>query len=111
MSSILKAMGPLLNIALLLAFAVTIFAIIGLELLSGSLHKTCYSLHNLGEWVSIKRSSEDQPAGTRDDYSAKFSPLQFSLSSLLLPPLPPIIGLPKEREDPSVRVRPPCWPF
>ena len=48
MSSIGKAIGPLVNIALLLLFAVIIFAIIGLEFYSGALNKTCYKLENLG---------------------------------------------------------------
>ena len=78
MSSIAKAIGPLVNIALLLFFAVQfhrhhychyhhqshdhwnhqhhgqvlIFAIIGLEFYAGALNKTCYSLDNLGEPVN-----------------------------------------------------------
>ena len=48
MSSIGKAIGPLVNIALLLLFAVIIFAIIGLEFYAGALNRTCYSLDNLG---------------------------------------------------------------
>ena len=50
MSSIAKAIGPLVNIALLLFFAILIFAIIGLEFYAGALNKTCYSLDNLGEY-------------------------------------------------------------
>ncbi|XP_012056925.1 PREDICTED: voltage-dependent calcium channel type A subunit alpha-1-like [Atta cephalotes] len=42
LKSILKAMAPLLQIGLLVLFAIVIFAIIGLELYSGILHKTCY---------------------------------------------------------------------
>ena len=49
MSSIGKAIGPLVNIALLLFFAVLLFAIVGLEFYAGALNKTCYSLDNLGE--------------------------------------------------------------
>ena len=49
MSSIVKAIGPLMNIALLLLFAVTIFAIIGLEFYAGALNKTCYRIDNLSE--------------------------------------------------------------
>ena len=52
MSSIAKAIGPLVNIALLLFFAILIFAIIGLEFYAGALNKTCYSLDNLGEKCS-----------------------------------------------------------
>ena len=51
MSSIAKAIGPLVNIALLLFFAVLIFAIIGLEFYAGALNKTCYSLENLGKLI------------------------------------------------------------
>ena len=44
MSAIAKAIGPLVNIALLLLFAIIIFAIIGLEFYAGALNKTCYDL-------------------------------------------------------------------
>ena len=40
-------MAPLLQIGLLVLFAIIIFAIIGLEFYSGALHKTCYHLENL----------------------------------------------------------------
>lgn len=40
-------MAPLLQIGLLVLFAIIIFAIIGLEFYSGALHKTCYKLENL----------------------------------------------------------------
>ncbi|XP_064107830.1 muscle calcium channel subunit alpha-1-like isoform X37 [Macrobrachium nipponense] len=43
LNSILKAMVPLLNIALLVMFVIIIYAIIGLELFSGALHFTCYN--------------------------------------------------------------------
>jgi len=42
LNSILKAMVPLFHIALLVIFVIIIYAIIGLELFSGSLHKTCW---------------------------------------------------------------------
>jgi len=42
LNSILKAMVPLLHIALLVIFVVIIYAIVGLELFSGNLHKTCF---------------------------------------------------------------------
>ncbi|KAG7472530.1 hypothetical protein MATL_G00109830 [Megalops atlanticus] len=42
MNSILKAMLPLLHIALLVFFMVTIYAIVGLELFKCKMHKTCY---------------------------------------------------------------------
>ena len=44
MSAIAKAIGPLVNIALLLLFAIIIFAIIGLEFYAGALNKTCYDV-------------------------------------------------------------------
>merc|ERR1719264_953792 len=47
MSSIAKAIGPLVNIALLLLFAIIIFAIVGLEFYAGALNKTCYDINNL----------------------------------------------------------------
>lgn len=48
LKSIIKAMAPLLQIGLLVLFAIVIFAIIGLEFYSGALHKTCYSLEDPG---------------------------------------------------------------
>lgn len=41
LKSIMKAMVPLLQIGLLLFFAILMFAIIGLEFYSGRLHNTC----------------------------------------------------------------------
>ncbi|XP_042869768.1 voltage-dependent calcium channel type A subunit alpha-1-like isoform X12 [Penaeus japonicus] len=52
LKSIIKAMAPLLQIGLLVLFAIVIFAIIGLEFYSGALHKTCYSLEDLGQIVT-----------------------------------------------------------
>ncbi|CAB3372667.1 Hypothetical predicted protein [Cloeon dipterum] len=58
LKSIIKAMAPLLQIGLLVLFAIVIFAIIGLEFYCGALHKTCYSLEELtrvykeGEWAT-----------------------------------------------------------
>ena len=49
MSAIAKAIGPLVNIALLLLFAIIIFAIIGLEFYAGALNSTCYDISDLGE--------------------------------------------------------------
>ena len=42
LNAILMAMIPLLHIALLVMFVMIIYAIIGLELFSGLLHKTCF---------------------------------------------------------------------
>ncbi|KAG8287508.1 hypothetical protein J6590_036381 [Homalodisca vitripennis] len=43
LNSILRAMVPLLHIALLVIFVIIIYAIIGLEMFSGTLHKSCYN--------------------------------------------------------------------
>uniref|UniRef100_A0A2K5D3J9 Voltage-dependent L-type calcium channel subunit alpha n=1 Tax=Aotus nancymaae TaxID=37293 RepID=A0A2K5D3J9_AOTNA len=42
LNSIIKAMVPLLHIALLVLFVIIIYAIIGLELFIGKMHKTCF---------------------------------------------------------------------
>ncbi|XP_017527195.1 voltage-dependent L-type calcium channel subunit alpha-1F isoform X2 [Manis javanica] len=44
LNSIMKALVPLLHIALLVLFVIIIYAIIGLELFLGRMHKTCYFL-------------------------------------------------------------------
>ncbi|EAT36648.1 AAEL011280-PA, partial [Aedes aegypti] len=49
LNSILRAMVPLLHIALLVLFVIIIYAIIGLELFSGKLHKTCF--HNVTDEI------------------------------------------------------------
>ena len=51
LKSIFKALAPLMQIALLVMFAILIFAIIGLEFYSGALHKTCYSVQDLSKSV------------------------------------------------------------
>ena len=43
LNSILMAMIPLLHIALLVLFVMIIYAIIGLELFSGIMHRTCFT--------------------------------------------------------------------
>ena len=48
LKSIFKALAPLMQIGLLVSFAILIFAIIGLEFYTGALHKTCYSISDLG---------------------------------------------------------------
>lgn len=53
LKSIIKAMAPLLQIGLLVLFAIVIFAIIGLEFYSGALHKTCYTLEDISEYLSL----------------------------------------------------------
>ena len=44
LKSILKAMAPLLQIGLLVLFAIVIFAIIGLEFFNGAFHTACQTL-------------------------------------------------------------------
>uniref|UniRef100_A0A5K3F336 Voltage-dependent calcium channel type A subunit alpha-1 n=1 Tax=Mesocestoides corti TaxID=53468 RepID=A0A5K3F336_MESCO len=46
LKSIFRAMAPLLQIGLLLFFAITIFAIVGLEFYSGGFHMTCFDERN-----------------------------------------------------------------
>nr|XP_031526405.1 LOW QUALITY PROTEIN: voltage-dependent L-type calcium channel subunit alpha-1C [Vicugna pacos] len=47
LNSIIKAMVPLLHIALLVLFVIIIYAIIGLELFMGKMHKTCYTTRDV----------------------------------------------------------------
>uniref|UniRef100_A0A480MUB2 Voltage-dependent L-type calcium channel subunit alpha n=1 Tax=Sus scrofa TaxID=9823 RepID=A0A480MUB2_PIG len=49
LNSIIKAMVPLLHIALLVLFVIIIYAIIGLELFMGKMHKTCYNQEGVPE--------------------------------------------------------------
>ncbi|XP_040175650.1 voltage-dependent calcium channel type A subunit alpha-1-like isoform X2 [Anopheles arabiensis] len=63
LKSIIKAMAPLLQIGLLVLFAIVIFAIIGLEFYSGVLHKSCYSLENAFEIIE----EGDLPTPCYDD--------------------------------------------
>ena len=53
LKSIFKALAPLMQIGLLVSFAILIFAIIGLEFYTGALHKTCYSISDLGRFASF----------------------------------------------------------
>ena len=60
MSAIGKAIGPLVNIALLLLFAIIIFAIIGLEFYGGAFSSTCYDIQDLGKYYSWYRFLENK---------------------------------------------------
>ncbi|KAM4695957.1 LOW QUALITY PROTEIN: voltage-dependent L-type calcium channel subunit alpha-1F [Rhinophrynus dorsalis] len=55
LNSIMKAMVPLLHIALLVLFVIIIYAIIGLELFIGRMHKTCF-------YAGTDLVSEEEPA-------------------------------------------------
>lgn len=59
LNSILRAMVPLLHIALLVLFVIIIYAIIGLELFSGKLHKTCFN-NATGKWFFVLLQARDQ---------------------------------------------------
>ncbi|XP_034027338.1 LOW QUALITY PROTEIN: voltage-dependent L-type calcium channel subunit alpha-1D-like [Thalassophryne amazonica] len=54
LNSIMKAMVPLLHIALLVLFVIIIYAIIGLELFIGRMHRTCY-------YITTDNFVEDDP--------------------------------------------------
>uniref|UniRef100_A0A8D3C4H6 Voltage-dependent L-type calcium channel subunit alpha n=1 Tax=Scophthalmus maximus TaxID=52904 RepID=A0A8D3C4H6_SCOMX len=60
LNSIIKAMVPLLHIALLVLFVIIIYAIIGLELFMGKMHKTCVHEH-------IVPMREEKPAPCAPD--------------------------------------------
>uniref|UniRef100_A0A665WSA1 Voltage-dependent L-type calcium channel subunit alpha n=1 Tax=Echeneis naucrates TaxID=173247 RepID=A0A665WSA1_ECHNA len=60
LNSIIKAMVPLLHIALLVLFVIIIYAIIGLELFMGKMHKTCVYEH-------IGTNAEEKPAPCAPD--------------------------------------------
>ncbi|KAM6436857.1 voltage-dependent L-type calcium channel subunit alpha-1C isoform 13-T13 [Liasis olivaceus] len=57
LNSIIKAMVPLLHIALLVLFVIIIYAIIGLELFMGKMHKTCYITG-----IATDTPAEEEPA-------------------------------------------------
>ncbi|KAG7491439.1 hypothetical protein MATL_G00003720 [Megalops atlanticus] len=65
LKSIMKAMIPLLQIGLLLFFAILMFAIIGLEFYMGKFHTTCFD-------IATKEMYDEQPCGK--DESARLCP-------------------------------------
>ncbi|XP_078045544.1 calcium voltage-gated channel subunit cacophony isoform X7 [Augochlora pura] len=70
LKSIIKAMAPLLQIGLLVLFAIVIFAIIGLEFYSGTLHKTCYSIRDIH--FIVKEGEQASPCNTDNKSEAPF---------------------------------------
>ncbi|XP_076228266.1 calcium voltage-gated channel subunit cacophony isoform X1 [Nomia melanderi] len=70
LKSIIKAMAPLLQIGLLVLFAIVIFAIIGLEFYSGTLHKTCYSIRDIH--FIMKEGEQASPCNTDNKSEAPF---------------------------------------
>ncbi|XP_035997563.1 voltage-dependent R-type calcium channel subunit alpha-1E [Fundulus heteroclitus] len=65
LKSIMKAMVPLLQIGLLLFFAILMFAIIGLEFYSGKLHRTCTPQPGIRENETVDSSEYEFPCGVR----------------------------------------------
>uniref|UniRef100_H3DQM3 Calcium voltage-gated channel subunit alpha1 E n=1 Tax=Tetraodon nigroviridis TaxID=99883 RepID=H3DQM3_TETNG len=65
LKSIMKAMVPLLQIGLLLFFAILMFAIIGLEFYSGRLHNTCEARPGILENETVDSSELEFPCGVR----------------------------------------------
>ncbi|XP_053261792.1 voltage-dependent L-type calcium channel subunit alpha-1C isoform X24 [Podarcis raffonei] len=61
LNSIIKAMVPLLHIALLVLFVIIIYAIIGLELFMGKMHKTCYVTESLSDTPAEEEPSPCAP--------------------------------------------------
>lgn len=57
LKSIMKAMVPLLQIGLLLFFAILMFAIIGLDFYMGKFHRTCFKID-----TGKKEEDEASPA-------------------------------------------------
>uniref|UniRef100_H0WJH4 Voltage-dependent L-type calcium channel subunit alpha n=1 Tax=Otolemur garnettii TaxID=30611 RepID=H0WJH4_OTOGA len=62
LNSIFKAMLPLFHIALLVLFMVIIYAIIGLELFKGKMHKTCYFIGTDITILTPQTNSPQTPA-------------------------------------------------
>jgi hypothetical protein len=67
LKSIFKALAPLMQIGLLVMFAILIFAIIGLEFYSGALHKTCFSVDDLNQMVTEGRKQVPCNADSADE--------------------------------------------
>ncbi len=78
LKSIIKAMAPLLQIGLLVLFAIIIFAIIGLEFYSGALHKTCYYLDNL----NVMEYKGEDPTPCAGDTNQTIPPPSSSMGRL-----------------------------
>ncbi|XP_031792851.1 voltage-dependent R-type calcium channel subunit alpha-1E isoform X5 [Sarcophilus harrisii] len=70
LKSIMKAMVPLLQIGLLLFFAILMFAIIGLEFYSGKLHRACF-MNNSGVLEGFDPPHPCGVQGCPDGYECK----------------------------------------
>ncbi|MBN3303349.1 CAC1S protein, partial [Amia calva] len=62
LNSIIKAMVPLLHIALLVLFMIIIYAIIGLELFKCKMHKTCYYSGTRHEFTKEREKAKSRGA-------------------------------------------------
>uniref|UniRef100_A0A3Q0ST43 Voltage-dependent L-type calcium channel subunit alpha n=1 Tax=Amphilophus citrinellus TaxID=61819 RepID=A0A3Q0ST43_AMPCI len=69
LNSIIKAMVPLLHIALLVLFVIIIYAIIGLELFMGKMHKTC--VYNLTGTIAAEKPAPCAPDGAYGRHCTK----------------------------------------
>lgn len=70
LKSIMKAMVPLLQIGLLLFFAILMFAIIGLEFYSGKLHRACFMNNSGRVTILSSTSSLHLPLGVWGNFRA-----------------------------------------
>ncbi|XP_051508877.1 probable voltage-dependent R-type calcium channel subunit alpha-1E [Myxocyprinus asiaticus] len=68
LKSIMKAMVPLLQIGLLLFFAILMFAIIGLEFYSGKLHSHCELKHDISDNETVDSSNSENQCGCPPKY-------------------------------------------
>uniref|UniRef100_A0A8C4NVX2 Voltage-dependent N-type calcium channel subunit alpha n=1 Tax=Dicentrarchus labrax TaxID=13489 RepID=A0A8C4NVX2_DICLA len=65
LKSIMKAMVPLLQIGLLLFFAIVMFAIIGVEFYMGKFHTTCFRIDTAADWpCGLEPPARTCPNGT-----------------------------------------------
>ncbi|XP_051928748.1 voltage-dependent R-type calcium channel subunit alpha-1E-like isoform X2 [Hippocampus zosterae] len=80
LKSIMKAMVPLLQIGLLLFFAILMFAIIGLEFYSGKLHHTCTPQPGILENETVDSSEYEFPCGVRQ------CPAKYTCSDMWIGP-------------------------
>ncbi|XP_075690010.1 voltage-dependent L-type calcium channel subunit alpha-1D isoform X9 [Rhinoderma darwinii] len=71
LNSIIKAMVPLLHIALLVLFVIIIYAIIGLELFVGKMHKSCFLM-------GTELLAEDEPAPCAFSGNGRICPINGS---------------------------------
>ncbi|VDK79943.1 unnamed protein product [Onchocerca ochengi] len=71
LKSILYAMAPLLQIGLLVLFAIVIFAIIGLEFYSGIFHSACYNVHGEIENLSERPFPCSNKSSTTGAYNCE----------------------------------------